>query len=137
MIMPMLAVKDLKASLDFYVKGLGFEQTVSMKGADGEENFAIVALGAAVNIGLGLHPAQQPVGSGVAFMVYLPDEVDIDQHHAMAVANGVSVPNGIKDEYWGDRVYETADPDGYVLSFCKTVKQLSNEEIQEAHAATH
>jgi uncharacterized glyoxalase superfamily protein PhnB len=134
MIMPMLAVRDLKASLDFYVRGLGFETVTLMKDAEGNDNFAIVALGPTSMIGIGPYEAPQPVGSGVELMVYVPDEVDIDQHHAMAVANGISVPNGIKTEYWGDRLYTVTDPDGFRLSLCKTVQQLTNEEIAPVHA---
>ncbi len=134
MIMPMLSVKDVDASVQFYTEKLGFKTSVLMKGASGEHVFAIVQLGQA-HLGLGAileeHNIPEPRGAGVSFMVYVPEDTDIDAHYEAVKAKGVPIAEAIKTEYWGDRVYSVKDPDGYHLTMTKTVKQVSNEEIQE------
>jgi hypothetical protein len=42
----------------------------------------------------------------------------------------------IKDEYWGDRVFSLRDPTGYMLTMCKTVKQMSMENRRFCAAAS-
>lgn len=134
MIMPILVVKDLDSSVKFYKDSLGFNHDVTMPGADGTLNFAIVSLNNnAVSIGLQLE-AEPPAhrGDGVVFMVYVSNETDIDQYYADVQKRGVTIHQPIKTEYWGDRVFSVKDPDGYYLSLCKTVKQLSMDEIAQA-----
>jgi PhnB protein len=136
MIMPILAVTNLSSSIDFYTKQLGFDLMVTMPGEDGTDNFAIVNWGQAVMFGLMPQPAPEPRGSGVAFMVYVPNEVDIDAYYAEVQSRGVTIAEEIKDQYWGDRTFNVVDPDGYYLMISKTMQQMSNEEIQAAHAGT-
>lgn len=128
MIMPILTVKDFAVSKAFYTDTLGFKQTVSMKSEGGDEVFGIFDLGA-VQIGLGLDPAlpASGIGASVQFMVYLPDSLDIDQYHADVKARG-GTPTEVKTEYWGDRLFDIKDVDGYYLTLCKTVKTMTPEE---------
>jgi uncharacterized glyoxalase superfamily protein PhnB len=132
MIMPTVAVKDIEASIAFYVNKLGFTHGVTMPGPDGKPNFAIVDLGEAVHIGLQLDTATEHRGNGVVFMVYVADSTDIDAYYAQVQKNGAVIEEPIKTEYWGDRVFSLRDPDGYFLSLCKTVKAMSVDEIREA-----
>lgn len=129
MIMPILSVKDVNTSVQFYTEKLGFKTSVLMEGASGEPVFAIVQLGQA-HLGLGLDDVPEPRGAGVAFMVYVPDDTDIDTHYESVKAKGVPIVEEIKTEYWGDRVYSIKDPSGYHITMTKTVKQVSNDEIQ-------
>lgn len=130
MIAPVLAVKDVDAAVAFYTQKLGFSHDFSMPGPDGKNTFAFVNLGQKkINIGLSLDPPLEHRGRGVVFMLYVPDEIDLDQYYADLQKQDVNITEPIKDEYWGDRVFTIRDPDGFVLSFCKTVKQMSVEEV--------
>ncbi len=135
MIMPILGVKDIEASIAFYRDNLGFNLGVTMPGADGKTNFAIVDLGGKVMIGLSLDHQTAQRGNGVVFMAYVPDEQNIDSYYDDVQKRGTAITTPIKTEYWGDRVFELKDPDGYLLSFCKTVKQMTPEEIVAAGTA--
>ncbi len=129
MILPILSVKDVDASVAFYTEKLGFAHSFSMPGEDGKTVFAFVNLGEAVVIGLSLDPALANRGAGVDLMLYLPDDKDLDQHYQGVRSKGVAVAEQIGDRYWGDRTYALHDPDGYRLTFARTVKQMSPEEV--------
>ena len=128
MINPMLAVKDVDASVKFYTEKLGFKHDFSMPGPDGKTFFGWVSLGKAA-FGLQFVPDLDHRGNGVVFMIAVPEDTDIDQYYADVQKKGVNITDPIKDEYWGDRTFSVHDPDGYVLTPFKTVKQVSMEEI--------
>lgn len=127
MIMPILNVKDVDASVAFYQDKLDFHHDMTMK-PDGTSIFAVVAWGREVVFGLNLAPT---IGAaGVEFMLYLPGDRDIDQFYASVKARGVTITEELKDTYWGDRVFSVKDPDGYLLTVAKTIKQMTLEEAE-------
>ena len=131
MILPFLAVKDLESSLKFYTEKLGFTSTPLM-GPDGKLRTAFVQYGKSVQIGLGREQDMAPVtvgGGGVNIMLY-PDDFDIDAYYQQVKSKGVTIGYEINTEYWGDRIFALNDPDGYYLTFAKTIKQISMEEAQ-------
>lgn len=134
MIMPILAVKDVDASVAFYRDVLGFNHDFSLPGPDNRASFAGVSLGKAA-FGISLEPEAAKGGEGVVFMVYVADDQDLDAYYAEVQGRGAQIDQPIKDEYWGDRVFSLRDPTGYMLNICKTVRQMTMEEI--AAAAPH
>lgn len=134
MIMPILAVRDVDASVAFFRDQLGFRHDMSMAGPEGKNVFAIVGLGAAV-FGLGWDDRvnyAQALAPGVQFMIYLPEGQSIDSFFAGVKAKGIRIDDELADTYWGDRAFTIHDPDGYMLTFAVTVKQVPIEEM-EAH----
>ncbi len=130
MIMPILSVRNVDASLDFYVNKLGFKQEMVMAGADGNNFFGFVSLGKAM-IGLDAMTPTAPRGApGADFMVFVPDEADIDQVYQDVLSRGTAIEAPIETKYWGDRVFSVLDPDGYRITISKTVKQVPMEEIE-------
>lgn len=128
MVMPILAVADTAASIKFYEEGLGFAVTMSMPGENDTISFAIVNLGH-INIGLSLQALDQPKGLGCVLMVYPPEDYDIDAHYEDVKSKGIPIDLELKAEYWGDKLFGVKDPDGYVLHFCKTYKEMTPDEI--------
>ncbi len=135
MILPFLSVKDLESSLKFYTEKLGFTST-PMMGPDGKLQMAFVNQGKSVQIGLSreMEPMSER-GGGVNLMLY-PDDFDIDAYYQQVKSKGVSIDYAINTEFWGDRIFALKDPDGYTLTFGKTVQQMSMEEAQ-AHVEKH
>jgi uncharacterized glyoxalase superfamily protein PhnB len=132
MIMPILAVKDVDASVAFFKDQLGFRHDMSMAGPEGKNVFAIVGLGAAV-FGVGWDDRvnyEQVLGHGVQFMIYLPDGQSIDSFYADVKAKGVRIDDELTDTYWGDRAFTIHDPNGYMLTFAVTVKQVPIDEME-------
>ncbi|MBK9124696.1 MAG: VOC family protein [Chloroflexi bacterium] len=131
MIMPFLSVKDVDESIAYYVDKLGFRVDFNMAGPEGKAQMAGVSLGNS-GFGLAYDPESAKGGEGVMFMVYVPDDMDIDAYYADVKARDAKIESDIKTEYWGDRVFSVRDIDGYYISLCKTVKQMTMDEIAEA-----
>lgn len=132
MIMPIMTVNDVEASISFYQNMLGFRHDMSMADTDGKPVFAIVGLGAAV-FGLGNDPensSKPPYAPGVQFMVYLPEDQNIDTYYAGVKAKGVTIDEELTDTYWGDRTFSIHDPNGYWLTFAVTVRQVAVEDME-------
>lgn len=130
MIMPVLNVQNVDASIAFYVEKLGFEKSMSLDGPDGKTAWAMVNLGDSM---FGLSRADSAIGGeGVMFMVYIPEKADIDEYYEEVQGKGAVLEGEIKTEYWGDRTFTLKDPDGYMLSLCKTVQQVDVAEIWAA-----
>ena len=135
MIMPIIAVKDVAASITFYQDKLGFSSSVTLNGENEQPNFAVMNMGDAVTLGLQLDPQLEHRGNVVVFMVYVPESTDIDSYYAEVKGRGVAIVEDINTGYWGDRLFSVKDPDGYWVSLCKTVQQMTNEEIVAAGTA--
>lgn len=129
MVLPILAVTNMTASLDFYVNQLNWTKTFSMPSEDGSEGFAMLQFNSGVSFGLSAMPSPDPKGQGVVLMAYVADDVDIDEYCAQCKSRGANVTKDIRNEYWGDRCFDCSDPDGYFLTICKTIQQKSPEEI--------
>ncbi|MBX3118633.1 MAG: VOC family protein [Fimbriimonadaceae bacterium] len=130
MIIPILAVESVEASSAFYTHNLGFSELFNMPGEDGSAMFAMVSSGPGVNVGLSKQPGLANKGVGAVFMLYVSEETDIDAYYEEVKSRGTAIEKEIGDEFWGDRTFSVKDPDGYYVSLCKTVKQVSIEAIQ-------
>jgi len=88
-------VSDLKKAVDYYENILGLKKT-------GEwGNYAIFDVG-------GVELALEPKGR---FMVFLLVD-DVDEAYRIYKEKGVKFVTEPKDQYWGGRIAEFADPDG-------------------------
>ncbi len=128
MILPLLKVKNVDASVKFYVEKLGFNNAFNMQGPDGVNAFAFVDLGKPT---IGLSLAQDDnagVGNGVELMIYVAAETDIDTYYAEVQQKGVKIESELATQYWGDRTFTIHDPDGYVLTISKTVQEMTFEQ---------
>jgi uncharacterized glyoxalase superfamily protein PhnB len=127
MIMPILDVRNVDQSIAFYRDQLEFSLQMVMPGPDGNNMFAILEKGTS-QLALGWTQEQlQP--RGVTLMIYVPDDVDLDEYYASVKSKGVVLDSEIKTEYWGDRVFSLKDPDGYALTLCKTVEETDMEKV--------
>lgn len=134
---PSLIVDDIERSVAYYRDVLGFDVPVVMPGPDGKPVHAEVRHGAAhimLESTQWMPPDQVGLrrGVGVNLFTYVDDGVDIDAYYERVRAAGATVTMEIADQFWGDRLFAVADPDGYVLSFARTVRQVSPEEMQAA-----
>lgn len=131
MIVPVLMVKSVDDSIKFYNEKLGFKTDMVLADANGQNAFAGISLGnSTFMLGLANNDDElAKAGTGVVFMVYLPDDSDIDTVYADVQAKGLTIVQPLKTEYWGDRVFTVHDPDGYVLTIAKTVEAADMEQV--------
>jgi PhnB protein len=137
MLSPLLMVKDMEKTIEFYTQILGFENTFQLPDPEGNLVHANLVW-KDVHIMLGpASPAVPPEampyrGSGVDFYILVEKEDDIDQYYAMLKEKGANIVQEITDQFWGDRNFVIKDPDGYQLTFAKTIREVSSEDMMAA-----
>jgi uncharacterized glyoxalase superfamily protein PhnB len=120
---PLLAVRDMKKTIDFYTKSLGFELKMAFPSVENPEYADIIKDGMvlmfipAKNHGI---DTKEKFGTGV--YLYMQIDGDIDQYYAELKKKGVKIAVEIKDEPFGVRDFTIEDADGYKLAFNQTIK---------------
>lgn len=110
--MPVLAVKDVDASCDFFVNGLGFVLAGKWQADNGVSSFAIVQLDQ-ITVGLNYGDPKGPGGPWSAYFYV----ADIDAYAAQVQRNGVKLTRDVTDQFYGCRDMDVEDPDGNLLCF--------------------
>ena len=122
-IAPELFVRDIDASLRFYVEQLGF-RTVRR-----ESGFAVVALGDAHLLlatpdetvqAMANWLAAGPRGVGVHIRIMVDA---VDALYQRASASSATVVRGLDDRAYGLRDFIIADPDGFLLRFASPIER--------------
>ncbi len=133
-IVPNLRVADVAASVRFYEDVLGFKTVLTLPGEGGGLVHASMQRGdACIMFG----PLDSPwgtlspggLGKGVVFYVSVGEDEDIDALFAHARDAGATVVQEPTDQFWGDRDWGIADPDGYQVFVAKQTKELTGEQM--------
>jgi uncharacterized glyoxalase superfamily protein PhnB len=126
---PTLAVRDMKATIDFYVMSLNFKLGMTFPSPDNPEyadlskDGMVLMFIPASNLSIG---SDQKLGTGVN--LYLQIDGDIDEYYDELKKRGVKIAEDIKDEPYGIRDFTVNDVDGYMLTF--------NQSLQTANTCT-
>jgi len=117
-ISPMLAVRNMKQTIEFYKNSLGFKMGMAFPDADNPEytdlskDGMVLMFIPAENIGIG---REEKLGVGVN--IYMQIDGDIDEYYNELKNKGVKIVVDIKDEPYGIRDFMVEDIDGYKLTF--------------------
>ena len=105
---PMMRVKDVEASLKFYVDQVGF------KTQGRQDGFASISLGekAACNIYLFAAAEAKIVPSQTMIMIVPTKECNVDTLAARLQTQGVKLAEPVENKEWGYRQFKVTDPDG-------------------------
>ncbi len=120
---PLLAVRDMKKTIDFYTKSLGFELKMAFPDANNPEYADVIKDGMvlmfvpAKNHGI---DTKEKFGTGV--YLYLQIDGDIDKYYNELKQKEVKIAVDIKDEPFGVRDFTVEDIDGYKLTFNQTAQ---------------
>jgi PhnB protein len=138
---PALTVTDMDRSVRFYEDALGFRRTFSIPGPDGRPVFTTLSHGDATLM-LSVAQTESPdppvagsLGAGVNLYLTVTQEEDIDALFERAWNNGARVVTEPTDQFWGDRDWTIADPDGYTLTVGKQTRVLTPDEMLAAAAS--
>ena len=105
------AVRDWRASRDWYVANLGFK--VEFEAPDGgDDGLGVVALIDDAGLTVFLNQTDAPIQSGQAGYTLQVD--DVEALHATLTANGVAFRVPPSKQFWGYGAV-LADPDGHLL----------------------
>ena len=117
-ISPTLAVRNMKATLEFYQNVLGFKMGMAFPDASNPEyadlskDGMVLMLIPAASEGIG---DEEKLGTGVN--LYMEIDGDIDEYYDGLKKRGVKIAVDIKDEMFGIRDFTIEDINGYRLTF--------------------
>ena len=138
-ISPLLSVDDIGKSLDYYEKVLGFRRGLTLPGDDGKLTHGEAHTGdLMVMFGPAQHPENvaaaklaQGAAKGVGVLLYFDlGEQDIDKYYKDVKGAGAKIIEAVQDQFWGDRNFTVEDPDGYILTFSKHVKDVDFSQME-------
>ncbi len=127
--------KDPFAALDWLEKAFGFERTMVITDAEGHLGHSEMRFGDGyIMVG----PAwNETTDSPLALegkntqSVHVQLRDGLDAHCERARAAGATIVREPADQFYGDRVYSAADPEGHVWSFGQNVRRVSREEAEQ------
>jgi uncharacterized glyoxalase superfamily protein PhnB len=117
-ISPLMAVRDMKETINFYKESLGFEtglmfpDAANPEYADVTKEGMVFMLVPVESMGL-MH--KDKLGAGID--LYLQIDGDIDEYYQTLKSKKVKIVSEIKDEPWGSRDFTIEDINGYLLTF--------------------
>ena len=117
-ISPMLAVRNMKQTIEFYKITLGFKMGMAFPDADNPEYIDLSKDGMVLmfipveNVGI---DKDERLGAGVN--IYMQIDGDIDKYYNELKNRGIKIVVDIKDEPYGIRDFTVEDIDGYKLTF--------------------
>jgi uncharacterized glyoxalase superfamily protein PhnB len=117
-ISPMLAVRNMKQTIEFYKNSLGFKMGMAFPDVDNPEYTDLSKDGMVLmfipveNVGIG---KEERLGVGVN--IYIQIDGDIDEYYNELKNRDVKIVVDIKDEPYGIRDFTVEDIDGYKLTF--------------------
>jgi uncharacterized glyoxalase superfamily protein PhnB len=115
---PLMASRDMKATIEFYRDKLGFQVGMIFPTADNPEYVDLKKDGMvlmfipAEHLGIG---SGEKLGTGID--LYMQIDGDIDEYYEELKGRGVTLVSDIKDEPFGVRDFKVEDIDGYRLTF--------------------
>lgn len=134
-VLPCLTVKEPLKSIEFYEKAFGFTNAGALPGPDGRiihaamsyMNKVVVMMGPENNPGCQMKsPATSHLEMPMGIYVY---HHDVDSLYQQAVRAGAHVIQPPQDMFWGDRVANFKDIDGYNWTFATHVKEFDPARI--------
>jgi uncharacterized glyoxalase superfamily protein PhnB len=135
-----LHYRDPKAAVAWLERAFGFETTMAIEAPDGDPTMCHYELGLGGRGGRIMvggewtdhtrSPAS--VGGVNTQTTYAALAGDIDAHYERARAAGAVIVAEPQDEFYGDRTYRAADPEGHVWGFSTKVREVSKAEAEAA-----
>jgi uncharacterized glyoxalase superfamily protein PhnB len=130
-ITPYLLYQDVAGALDFLSRAFGFQERMRLPMADGSIGHAEMELADGV-IMLGCPGAdyRNPENlGGVTQNVYVYVD-DVDKHFERAQRAGARILARPEDQFYGDRRYGAADPEGHEWYFATHVRDVAPEDLK-------
>ena len=131
-----LYYRDPFAALDWLEKAFGFTRSMVITDREGKLAHSEMRFGDGY-IMVGQQWTEQTVspalvGGKNTQSVHVQLKEGIDAHCERARAAGAVIVRELEDQFYGDRVYASRDPEGHVWSFGQTVRTVSREEAEQA-----
>lgn len=132
--------RDPIAALGWLERAFGFARSMLVTDADGGIVHAEMRFGDAYVVidrewsDYVASPAS--MGGRNTRMVYLRLSEGLDAHFQRAKAAGAAIIQAPEQQFYGERTYRVADPEGHVWTFSQTVAVVDAEEAQRLSGMT-
>ncbi len=113
-IMPVLRVTDIRRSVNWYAKVLGFQPQGIFTGDGDGENCFVCAGDVEILLSTGSHLGGPPSFTGTIYVRV----VGVDALHE-SVCDQAEIVWPLEDQEYGTREFGIRDPDGYILAFAE------------------
>jgi uncharacterized glyoxalase superfamily protein PhnB len=136
---PAVCYQDPKAAIEWLQKAFDFEIDILLTDADGEIAHCELRAG---DHGVGVmgewstHKCASSLGGATTHLIQLQLDSGLDAHCERARAAGARIIEAPADQFYGDRTYRCADPEGNVWRFGQKVRDVSVEEMEKASGLT-
>jgi uncharacterized glyoxalase superfamily protein PhnB len=115
---PLLAVRNMKETTEFYKNTLGFKLGMAFPDADNPEYADLSKDGMVLMfIPAKDHGIESREKLGIGVYLYMEIDGDIDEYYGELKRKGVKIVADIKDEPFGVRDFSIEDINGYKLAF--------------------
>ncbi len=137
-----ISYQDAKAAYRWLEAAFGFEPLFVILDADGNLAHSEMTYGDSVvmigNEWSDAHKIPQSIGGNNTQSVHvqLAEGEDIDAHCAHARANGANILAAPETQFYGDRTYRAADPEGHIWTFGVTLQRKTAEEWDKGSGLT-
>ena len=136
---PALSYRDPKAALDWLTRAFDFEVTMAIEGPDDDPKQCHYEMGyegrGRIMIGSEWNEWMRAPASIDGFnttSTHVEIVSDIDAHCEQAHAAGATILVEPDDQFYGDRVYRCADPEGHHWTFAQHVRDVTHAEAEAA-----
>lgn len=124
-ILPHLSYDDVGAAIAWLTEAFGFSERSAARhtAADGTVERTQMQVGdSMITMGRPSIHADSPA-DGVSSMLYVYVD-DVDAHYARARSAGAKIAIELTDRPWGDRLYQTSDPEGHRWVFAQHLRDV-------------
>ena len=126
-ISPLLAVRDMKETIEFYTNSLGFKASMAFPDATNPEYIDLSKDGMVLMfIPAKNHGISHEEKFGIGVYLYMQIDGDIDEYYEELKGRGVKIAVDIKEEPYGVRDFTVEDIDGYKLTFNQISRTAKN-----------
>ena len=139
---PAAVYRDPKAALAWLSEAFGFETTMAIEGpgddpANCHYEMAVEGRGRIMIGGQWASWTASPASAGGinTQSAHVSLTGDIDGHCERARAAGAVILAEPEDQFYGDRTYRAADPEGHVWTFSQHVRDVTREQAEQAFGA--
>jgi uncharacterized glyoxalase superfamily protein PhnB len=128
-ILPHLIYDDVAAALAWLTRAFGFRERTSARhtlpdGSIGRAQMEVAD--SLITVGVPSIHGDSP-RRGVSSMLYIYVD-DVDVHCQRARATGATIVMELRDQPWGDRLYQTADPEGHQWTFAQHIRDVEPDD---------
>jgi uncharacterized glyoxalase superfamily protein PhnB len=135
-----LCYRDPKAALRWLEDAFGFEPFMVILDGDGNLAHSEMRFGDGVimvgNEWSAAHKSPKSIDGLNTQTVHVHLLDDIDAHCARARKAGATILAEPETQFYGDRTYRAADPEGHIWTFGQTVKAMTRDEWDKASGFT-